>query len=151
MKRSDIFSIESYLPSMPAIIIVFWDPNAAINWVTSGKWNWANDHSELKYLGRTPESCGERLVKTFHGIRKPPKASDTIRGRLTHHLLNLVLINLTSIVNKAEVLHIYQVIWSPSSQLFTFIEDFHPTPLTKSSILTSNLLIPLSGPNDPWY
>lgn len=44
----------AYLPSKPVIMRVFWEPKAVMNWIHSGKWNWANDHSELKYLGKTP-------------------------------------------------------------------------------------------------
>lgn len=45
---------------MLTMTTVFWEPNAAMKWVTSGTWNWANDHSELKYFGRTP---GRRYQK----------------------------------------------------------------------------------------
>jgi hypothetical protein len=45
---------QTYLPSIPAIRTVFCDPNATINLVLSGKRNCANDHSELKYFGKTP-------------------------------------------------------------------------------------------------
>lgn len=32
-----------------------------MNCVSSGKWNWANDHSELKYFGKTPGKVSEKL------------------------------------------------------------------------------------------
>lgn len=44
----------SYLPSMPITITVFfWWPKAAMHWEPSGKWNWANDRCEVKYLGKS--------------------------------------------------------------------------------------------------
>lgn len=46
--------MDRYLPSMPTIRILLLTPNAAVYRVPSGKWNWANDHSELKYFGSTP-------------------------------------------------------------------------------------------------
>lgn len=39
------------IPSIHAIVRLA--PNVAKNWATSGSWNWANTHPELKYLGRT--------------------------------------------------------------------------------------------------
>jgi hypothetical protein len=45
---------------MPEIRTVFCDPNATMNLVFSGKWNCANDHSELKYFGKTPALFPER-------------------------------------------------------------------------------------------
>ena len=46
----------TYLPSIPRITMVFfWCPNATWYCKPSCKRNWATDHSELKYFGRTPK------------------------------------------------------------------------------------------------
>lgn len=60
-KTLTIHTQRHYLPSRPTMMTVFWEPKAVMNCVSSGKRNWAKDHSELKYLGKTPGKLPERL------------------------------------------------------------------------------------------
>lgn len=61
-----------YLPSMPTIMTVLWAPNATKNLESSGTRNWANDHSELKYFGKTPgrvhKHCESKSYKEAHEL-----------------------------------------------------------------------------------
>jgi len=47
---------------MPTIMTSFSDPNATIKWVLWGKRNCANDHSELKYFGKSPTTYEGRII-----------------------------------------------------------------------------------------
>jgi len=49
---------------MPTIMTSFSDPNATIKWVLWGKRNCANDHSELKYFGRSPTTYQGTIIST---------------------------------------------------------------------------------------
>lgn len=62
---------------MPTIMMVFWDPNAAMNCVSSGKWNWANDHSELKYFGKTPWEVSDKTEMLDVKLKKYEKTMPT--------------------------------------------------------------------------
>jgi hypothetical protein len=43
-------------------MLFFWGPKATIALVSSGRWNCANDHSELKYFGSTPAKLIPHLL-----------------------------------------------------------------------------------------
>lgn len=47
---------------MPTIMTSFSDPNATIKLVLWGKRNCANDHSELKYFGKSPTTYEGKII-----------------------------------------------------------------------------------------
>lgn len=55
------------LPLAQTILTVcFCGPNATIARVSSGRWNWASDHSELKYFGNTPANMRNEVSNYFY-------------------------------------------------------------------------------------